>query len=82
MKPVMTEKAVMMIERDNKLVFETSMRKTKAEIKAELEEVLKIKTFDVISAKYLGVTDLANGGLGRLTVYTENAIKEIGEKYK
>jgi large subunit ribosomal protein L23 len=43
MKPVMTEKAVMMIERDNKLVFETSMRKTKEEIKAELEEVLKIK---------------------------------------
>ena len=46
------------------------------------KEKLKIKGFDVISTKYLGVNDLANGGLGRLTVYTENAIKEIGEKYK
>lgn len=43
MKPVLTEKAVMMIERDNKLVFETSMRDTKEEIKKELETVLKIK---------------------------------------
>jgi len=43
MKPVMTEKAVMMIERDNVLTFQTSMRKTKEEIKKELEEVLKIK---------------------------------------
>jgi len=43
MKPIMTEKAVMMIERDNTLVFETSMKSTKEEIKKELEEVLKIK---------------------------------------
>jgi large subunit ribosomal protein L23 len=43
LKPIMTEKAVMMIERDNVLVFETSMRYTKEEIKKELEEVLKIK---------------------------------------
>jgi hypothetical protein len=25
---------------------------------------------------------LANGGLGRLTVYTEQAIKDLGEKIK
>lgn len=43
MKPIVTEKAVMMIERDNTLTFETSMRKTKAEIKKELEELLNIK---------------------------------------
>ena len=42
-RPVMTEKAVMMIERDNTLMFETSMRKNKAEIKKELEIILKIK---------------------------------------
>ena len=30
----------------------------------------------------LNVTDLANGGVGRLTIYTEEAIKEIGEKIK
>lgn len=43
MKPIATEKAVMMIERDNVLTFETSMKKTKAEIKKELEELLNIK---------------------------------------
>jgi len=43
MRPIVTEKAVMMIERDNTLTFETSMRKTKIEIKKELEELLNIK---------------------------------------
>lgn len=43
MKPIMTEKAVMQIERDNVLTFQTSMKKTKEEIKKELEELLKIK---------------------------------------
>ena len=43
MKPIATEKAVMMIERDNVLTFETSMKYTKAEIKKELTELLKIK---------------------------------------
>ena len=43
MKPLMTEKAVMMIERDNVLTFEDSMIKTKKEIKKELEELLEIK---------------------------------------
>jgi|APSaa5957512622_1039677.scaffolds.fasta_scaffold03541_3 large subunit ribosomal protein L23 len=47
MKPVMTEKAVMMIERDNTLVFETAMVKNKADIKKELEEVLKIKVDNI-----------------------------------
>jgi len=30
----------------------------------------------------LNVVDLANGGLGRLAVYTEKAIKDLGEKEK
>jgi large subunit ribosomal protein L23 len=42
-KPVMTEKAVMMIEKDNVLTFEDSIIKTKTEIKKELEELLEIK---------------------------------------
>ncbi len=45
----------------------------------------KLKTngaFDVVHAKNLSVTDLANGGVGRLTVYTENAIKNLGERIK
>ena len=43
MKPIMTEKAVMMIERDNLLTFQTTLNKTKQEIKKELEELLGIK---------------------------------------
>jgi len=39
----MTEKAVMIIERDNVLTFEDSMTKTKQEIKKELEELLEVK---------------------------------------
>jgi len=43
MKPVMTEKAVMMIERDNVLTFVTGMTETKASIKKELEDLFKLK---------------------------------------
>ena len=44
----------------------------------------KIKTtaFDVISAKKLGVNDLASGNPGRITIYTEDAVKFLGEKLK
>ncbi|MBS3084896.1 50S ribosomal protein L23 [Candidatus Pacearchaeota archaeon] len=43
LKPVMTEKAVMMIERDNMLTFETSMKKEKDEIRKEIENIFGIK---------------------------------------
>ncbi len=46
------------------------------------EEKLKITAFDVQKANKLGVNDLANGGVGRLTVYTETAIKDLGAKLK
>lgn len=39
----MTEKAVMMIERDNVLTFQTSMKETKAEIKQNVEELFGVK---------------------------------------
>ncbi|MEK6913995.1 MAG: 50S ribosomal protein L23 [Nanoarchaeota archaeon] len=42
-KPIVTEKAVMLIESQNTLEFETSKEKTKTEIKNELENLLKIK---------------------------------------
>jgi len=45
-------------------------------------EKLKSTAFEIISTKFLGINDLANGGLGRLTIYTEQAIKELGKKYK
>jgi large subunit ribosomal protein L4e len=44
------------------------------------EEKLKTNAFDVVNAKSLGINDLAKGDLGRLTVYTESAIKNLGEK--
>ncbi len=46
------------------------------------KEKLKTNAFEVKDVKSLGVTDLAKGGPGRLTLYTEQAIKELGEKLK
>jgi large subunit ribosomal protein L4e len=46
------------------------------------KENIKTNVIEVKKAKGLNVTDLANGGVGRLTMYTEQAIKELGEKIK
>lgn len=46
------------------------------------DEKLKTGLFDVKKADELGVVDLANGGLGRVAVYTENAVKELENKFK
>ena len=43
MKPIVTEKAVMMIEAQNTLTFETSKIKSKEDIKKEFEEVFNAK---------------------------------------
>ena len=43
-------------------------------------EKLKTGVFDIVNAKKLSVVDLAKGGAGRLVVYTENAIKDLGER--
>jgi len=43
MKPVVTEKAVMMIESQNVLTFETGKEQTKKEIKKEIEELFEVK---------------------------------------
>ncbi len=42
-KPIVTEKAVMKIETENILTFEVDKRKTKGEIKKEIEELFKVK---------------------------------------
>ena len=42
-KPIVTEKAVMLIESQNTLEFETEKEKTKTEIKKEIENLFKIK---------------------------------------
>ena len=43
MKPLTTEKAVRLIELNNTLVFEVDRRKSKTEIKKEIEEMFKVK---------------------------------------
>ncbi len=44
------------------------------------DEKLKTNAFEIINVKKLGINDLAKGGLGRLTLYTEKAIKDLGER--
>ena len=43
LKPVTTEKAVRLIELNNTLIFETDKRRTKTEIKKEIEDVFNVK---------------------------------------
>lgn len=42
-KPVMTEKAVMMLEKDNTITIETGMKMKKEEIKKQVEDLFEIK---------------------------------------
>jgi len=46
------------------------------------DEKIKGKTIENSNLKNLSVNDLAKGKEGRLTLYTENAIKELNEKFK
>ncbi|MBU3906931.1 MAG: 50S ribosomal protein L4 [Nanoarchaeota archaeon] len=46
------------------------------------DEKLKIKGIEVKNANNLSVMDLASGRPGRLTLYTENAIKNLDERIK
>ncbi len=43
MKIIVTEKAVMMIESQNVLTFETEKEKTRTEIKKEIEDLFSVK---------------------------------------
>ena len=45
-------------------------------------EKLTTTKFDVTDAKNLNVNDLAKGSAGRIVVYTEQAIKDLGERLK
>lgn len=47
MKPLTTEKAIMSIEKDNVLTFVLDKRKTKDEIRKEVEEVFNVKVENV-----------------------------------
>ena len=57
LRPIVTEKAVMMIELDNILTFSTNMQFTKEEIKKEIEElfdveVARVRTMNKRNKKY------------------------------
>jgi len=58
--------------------------KTNAGLLLVVGEKEKVRTnaFNIQEVKSLGVKDLAKGGAGRITLYTEKAIHELGEKYK
>ncbi len=43
MKPITTEKSVMMIERENILTFRLEKEKSKSDIKKEIEEIFGVK---------------------------------------
>ena len=43
MKPVVTEKAVRLIEAENTLIFEVDKRLSKTELKKEIEEIFNVK---------------------------------------
>jgi large subunit ribosomal protein L23 len=52
-KPIVTEKAVMMIESQNTLTFETDKKNMKTEIKDEIENLFKVKV-DELNTKIKG----------------------------
>ena len=45
------------------------------------KENMKANIADTRNSENLGITDLAAGGPGRLTIYTEQAIRELQEKF-
>lgn len=47
MKPIVTEKAVRLIESENVLVFEIDKRISKIEIKKQIKEIFKVKVESV-----------------------------------
>ncbi len=47
MKPIVTEKAVMLIESQNTLVFKTDKKENKIEIKKQVEELFDVKVQNV-----------------------------------
>ncbi len=44
------------------------------------QEKLKTKMFEVVQVNTLGINDLAKGGLGRLVIYTEKAVKDLDDR--
>jgi len=45
------------------------------------DEELKSRKFEVKKAGNVGINDLARGGLGRLTIYTEKAVEDLKNRF-
>ena len=45
------------------------------------DEKLKSSAFEVVNTKTLGINDLAKGGPGRLTIYTEKAVEDLKKRF-
>jgi large subunit ribosomal protein L23 len=43
MKPIVTEKAVLAIERDNTLTFQTEMKRTKEALRKDIQDLFEVK---------------------------------------
>jgi large subunit ribosomal protein L23 len=53
-KPVITEKATTLRDKENKYVFIVNKNADKEQIKAAVEELFKVDVLDVRTAKYVG----------------------------
>jgi len=46
------------------------------------KEDKKVNGIDIVHVKELNLLNLAEGGIGRIVVYSENALKELNERFK
>ena len=88
LKKILGEKLFMLALRNKKIRAGKGKRrgrkyKTSAGLLLITGSKEKIKTgaFETENVKKLGVVNIAGGGLGRLVIYTEEAIKELQERF-
>jgi len=64
-RPVISEKSTMVKEHDNKIVFEVAVSATKAQVKAAVEKIFKVKVTGVHTAVVRGKNARMGKYLGR-----------------
>ena len=74
MRPIATEKAVMKLELENVLTFEFDKRKTKTEIKNEIEDLLEVKV-DKVRTQVRGNKKIAYAKLNSKNLAIDVATK-------
>lgn len=88
-KKIVGEKLIGIAERNRKIrKGKGKMRGRRYKINAGIlivvgeKEKVKSSKFEIMNSTNIEISKLAGGCPGRLTLYTEQAIKEIGEKFK